>query len=227
MPAASSPASSSPASRRCGGTAGASGASLSSLCWHRRAALGAPALPVGMTCGSCNCTVCVAITVAVLAPQEGFQNMDRCSREVKALKDCCRKFNEVRCCCCCCKRLLVCSAVCDARTFNACQLQHLVQNNRLDPSECFAACVHSDVCCESRCRCTAPSQSWMRWTTRGSLFRATARTTTSCGLDSRLQPSSPDDEAYCTVVHVMQRLVRSCHKTGPNAYAAQEMGFRA
>ena len=22
--------------------------------------------------------------------------MDRCSREVKALKDCCRKFNEVR-----------------------------------------------------------------------------------------------------------------------------------
>jgi hypothetical protein len=27
--------------------------------------------------------------------KEGFQNMDRCSREVKALKDCCRKFNEV------------------------------------------------------------------------------------------------------------------------------------
>lgn len=28
--------------------------------------------------------------------QEGFQNMHRCSREVKALKECCRKYNEVR-----------------------------------------------------------------------------------------------------------------------------------
>lgn len=30
-----------------------------------------------------------------LAKQEGFQNMHRCAAEVKALKECCRRFNEV------------------------------------------------------------------------------------------------------------------------------------
>ena len=53
----------------------------------------------------------------------------------------------------------------------------------------------------SRCRCTAPSQSWMRWTTRESLSRATARTTVSCGLDSRLR--SPQ-------VQTTKRTVLSC-----------------
>lgn len=36
-------------------------------------------------------------SVSVPFPQVGFQNMHMCSREVRDLKECCRKFNEVGC----------------------------------------------------------------------------------------------------------------------------------
>ncbi len=36
-------------------------------------------------------------SVSVPLPQVGFQNMHMCSREVRDLKECCRKYNEVGC----------------------------------------------------------------------------------------------------------------------------------
>jgi hypothetical protein len=138
--------------------------------------------------------------------------MDRCSREVKALKDCCRKFNEVGCCrrrCCSPQRLLLCRAV-----WNVCQPTVLSASECLDPLGCFAAFVCSDVCHASRCRCTAPFQSWRKSTMRGSRSRAAARTATSCGPDFRVYGVEVHVTAR-TALHPMQPLLQVLPRVDP------------